>query len=127
MKSEHLKKVALALSEIRKNKMAKGGIAEGSEGDLDQEHERDLAELMIQGDQPPIANPKEMDAEAVLAKNLHEESEKEEYYASGGLVEKSDGDEMPAVDHSQANAAPKLSDEQKKAIELRKSKRRFMR
>jgi len=127
MKSEHIKKVALALSQMRKKKMANGGMVEGSEGDLDQEHERNLAELMIQGDQPPIANPAEEDAEMRLAANLHEESEKEEFYSEGGLVEGMSGDEKPVVSHAEDNADPALSKEQMDAIALRKSKRRFMR
>lgn len=118
--------VAKMLSERRK--MAKGGYVEGSDGDLDQEHERSLAELMIQGDQPPIANPEQMDAELSLAKNLHEEAEKEEYYAMGGLVEGADGDETPEPkdDGPPRIAAAPMSKEAMEAIAHKKKMRRFM-
>lgn len=142
--------VAISLSNQRKyKKMAEGGYVEGSEGDLDQEHERNLAELMIQGDQPPIANPEEMDAEMMLAKNLHKESEKMEYYSMGGLVEGMSGDEKPEVHsgpmeeapmsdenrranlgHSVIEGAPQvggLSEDAKKALEHKKKMRRYMR
>lgn len=141
--------VAIAISMARKHKkMAQGGYVEGSDGDLDQEHERNLTELMIQGDQPPIANPEEMDAEMALAKNLHAESEKEEYYAMGGLVEPDDGDETPEphndgleddyksdkaakMGHSEIDGVPRiapspLSKEAMEAITAKKKSRRFM-
>ena len=118
--------VAMAISMARKEKkMADGGYVEGSDGDLDQEHERSLAELTIQGDQPPIANPEEMEAEIALAQNLHKESEKQESYAMGGLVEADDGDEKPEPVMSGGMAEP-LSKEAMEAIAQKKKMRRFM-
>lgn len=99
VRSGHKPKSAIAasLASARKyKKMYDGGMVDD---DLDQEHERGLTSLMIQGDQPPIANPEEMDMQKKLAMNLHKEEESEEYYAMGGLVEGMDGDEEPEVMH----------------------------
>lgn len=153
MKAGHPKKqaIAAALSMKRKSaKMAEGGMV-GDEDNLDSEHERNLYELMEQGDQPPVANPHVEDLQKKLAQALHAASEKEEYMYDGGLVEGMDGDEEPmvkhdgtaepmselegheaALEHSQIEGVPELkpsglSEEAKKAIEMKKKMRKFMR
>lgn len=150
MKAGHKKSqaVAAALSMKRKSqKMAEGGMVE--DNDLDDEHERSLNELMIQGDQPPVANPEEQDMEKKLAIALHNAHEKEEYMYDGGMVEGMSGNEEPEVMHSsseepmeeemghEADAGHSviegvpmsmaLSEEAKKAIEAKKKKRQFIR
>lgn len=123
-KRSHLQNVAIALAEARKKKMAHGGMVDD---DLDEDHETDIAEHMIQGDQPPVASPKTLEDEMILASKLHEESEKHEFYADGGLVEPMSGEEKPHVNMQEEHADPSLSEEQKKAIEHRKKSRKFMR
>ena len=119
-----------------KRKMNKGGAVEGSAGDLDQDRERNLAQFMIQGDQPPIANPEQQDAAKKLAISLQEEAEAEEYYAMGGLVEDMSGEENPLVaasipeNEADAKSAMRimpagLSDEAKKALERKKLMRKM--
>ncbi len=129
MKKSHIQNIALGLAEARKKKMASGGMVKEGDYDLDEEHERNLSEIMIQGDQPPVANPEVMDEEMVLAKKLHAESEKNEYYAMGGLVEPMSGDEKPEVSHAQENAEPPMKDiseAARMAIENKKKMRRFI-
>ncbi len=126
IKSGHKPKqaIAAALANQRKYKnMAEGGAVEG-DYDLDEEHETNITEHMIQGDQPPVANPEIMDEEKALAMRLHEASEAMEY-SQGGLVEPMSGDETPVVNHAQENADPSLSEEARKAIEYKKKMRRF--
>lgn len=141
--------IAISLSNQRKyKKMADGGLVKEGEYNLDEEHETNIPEHMIQGDQPPVANPAIEDQEKQLAANLHAESEKNEFYYVGGLVEPESGDEEPlvahdgleddyktdepaAVEHSQISPeVPQfkpspLSEEAKKALELKKKSRKF--
>lgn len=85
--------IAKSIAMDRKSKkMAAGGMVDD---DLDDEHERSLTELMIQGDQMPVANPEVLEAAQILASNLHKESEAEEYYAMGGLVQGGPSDDEP--------------------------------
>lgn len=85
--------IAKSIAMDRKaKKMSFGGMVDD---DLDAEHERSLTELMIQGDQTPVANPEVLEAQQMLASNLHKESEDEEYYAMGGLVQGDTSDDEP--------------------------------
>ena len=112
--------------------------------DADQEHERGLWTLMKQGDQGPISNPDTLSDEQKLAKMLHKKQESMEPYAVGGLVEEMDGDETPEVEPGvtsepmssepskpsmgYAEREPSgegLSEEAKKALAMKKKKRRY--
>lgn len=133
MMSEKIKKImmgkskqeiAKAIAAKHKKPMAEGGMVDN---DLDQEHERNLEMLMIEGDQPPVANPEVQDMQKKLAMNLLKEAEKEEYYAMGGLVEGADGDETPEVPAKEIIKAEPLSEQAKKALEEKKKLRKLMR
>lgn len=146
MKSGMKPKQAAARMLADKRKMAKGGAVEG-DYNLGEEHERNLAVLAIEGDQPPIANPEEQSQEKRLAMNLQKAAEEKAYYAMGGFVENMDGNEEPEPEHgvsseprSELPSAPlehsliegvpriepgPLSEEAKKALEYKKKMRRF--
>lgn len=122
--------IAAALSMKRKSKMmSEGGAVEG-DYDLDEEHERTMEELMIQGDQPAVANPQTHDEAMSLAMRLSNEREMEEY-AMGGLVQDGPaGDEpvgnKPSEDMSSHAEDMQLSDAAMMAIAEKKRKRKFM-
>lgn len=144
--------IAAALSHARKTAMADGGMVMDGDYDLDEEHERGLTDLMIQGDQPPVANPQTEHMEKSLAMKLHKADEDEEYYAMGGLVQGGPSDDEPvgnkpeedmssmteeplpeerkpaALGHSVIDGVPQgkgLSEEAMKALEAKKKMRRF--
>lgn len=111
--SVNKKEIAQYLAQKYK-KMAEGGIVEDEENpkheieDLDSEHETGLFERMEVADQTPIANPRTEDLLEDLAESLHEESEERELVNKGGIIKGQD-----------------LSEAAKKAIELKKAKRKF--
>jgi len=129
------------------NGYAEGGVVKEGDYALDEEHERSMEELMIQGDQHPVSNPHEQDMEKKLAESLHKASEAEEYMYSGGLVEGMGGDETPEVmhdgteepmseevghtaelEHSVIEGVPEsmgLSKEAMEALAMKKKMRRF--
>lgn len=148
MRAGHPKNMAIAKALSEKRKFAKGGMV-GEYDDLDGEHERSLSDLMVQGDQPPVANPGVEDMEAELARKIAMKDQDDMYYAEGGLVEPMDGNEEPEVMHDGTEEAmydePQkpndvghsliegipimkpsgLSEEAMKAIEAKKKMRRF--
>lgn len=126
--------------------MAEGGMVKEGDYDLGEEDPRGMFALMKQGDQPPVSNPEIQSEEQVLAQRLHKKGEEMEPYAMGGYVEPMSGDETPEVFHNGTEepmssepekpsdhwpsekepSGPGLSEEAKKALELKKKKRRFV-
>ena len=87
---------AIALNQARKyKKMSEGGVVsddmdQDASDDLDENSQRNLAELTALGDSHPndVENPEYQDAEKMLAKRLFEKSEQAEMgYSDGGLVQ----------------------------------------
>lgn len=134
---------AMAMKRKTMKKMAEGGMVKEGDYDLGEEHPRGLEELMIEGDQPPVANPEVMSHEMTLARKL-QKAEEMEMYAMGGLVQDGPaGDEpvgnKPSEDMSSTTEEPMssevmrmssggmaLSKEQMMALEEKKKKRKFM-
>ncbi len=132
MKPKHA--MAKVLGEMRHaKKMADGGMVKEGDYDLDEEHPRSAVNLMIQGDQPPVANPEVMDEEDKLASALMKAEEDSEYMAMGGLVEgSSDGTvgNKPSEDMSSKKEEPmpmySMPAEAMSILMEKKKKRRFM-
>lgn len=140
MKAGHSPKMAMvkALGDMHKaKKMAAGGMVKEGNESMEDNEPRSLADLMIQGDQPPVANPEEMDEASMLASKLVKDEEDSEYMALGGLVEgDKDGmlgnkpsEDMSSMDEEPTPGMPSkkldLSPEMMSAIMDKKKKRKM--
>jgi hypothetical protein len=141
--------VAAALSHARYHKkMAMGGEVnpaleyaqdkKDEDFDIDDGHERGLAEYAIISQDGPVASPEEQAMRKHLGEALHEESERQEFYAQGGMIEPEEAkeaadhmametEEFKEMEHAKPHGQDglKLPEDVKRAIMAKKQSRRF--